>query len=151
MSNKRNIELFIVDVFVAIKKVDNYTIRFNNPSDFQHSSLHWDATMRQLEIIGEALNKLLDDKKFKLIAPSYFRKIVNFRNAIAHGYFGIDLDEVWNIITHKLTVLNDDLKNLVKNSIDISEAIACEIEEYRLLEDMEIVKYLAFVLVEVEK
>jgi len=58
---------------------------------------------------------------------------------------------VWNIITHKLTVLNDDLKNLVKNNIDISEAIACEIEEYRLLEDIEIVKYLEFVLVEVEK
>jgi uncharacterized protein with HEPN domain len=88
MSNKieRDIELFIVDVFVAIKKINNYT------DDFQHSGLHWDATIRQLEIIGEALNKLLDDDKFKLIAPSYFR------NAIAHGYFGIDLDEVWNII-----------------------------------------------------
>ena len=51
MSNnkKRDIELFIVDIFVAIEKVKEYTQSFNNPSDFQHSSLHWDASMRQLE------------------------------------------------------------------------------------------------------
>jgi uncharacterized protein with HEPN domain len=125
MSNKfkRDIELFIVDIFVSIVKINDYTKVFENPNEFQHSSLHWDATMRQLEIIGEALNKLLEDEKFKSLAPSYFRKIVNFRNTIAHGYFGIDLDEVWNIITNKLEILNNDLKNLVKDNIDISDAI----------------------------
>ncbi len=144
MSNKkkRDIELFIVDIFVAIEKLKEYTQPFSNSNDFQHSSLHWDASMRQLEIIGEALNKLLEDDKFNSLAPSYFRKIVNFRNSIIHGYFGIDLDEVWNIITEKLEILKDDLTLIVKDNINLEEAILSEIEEYKSLNDINIVKYL---------
>ena len=144
MSNKkkRDIELFIVDIYVAIEKIKEYTQPFNNPNDFQHSSLHWDASMRQLEIIGEALNKLLEDDKFNSLAPSYFRKVVNFRNSIVHGYFGIDLDEVWNIITEKLEILRADLTLIVKNNINLEEAILSEIEEYKNLNDINIVKYL---------
>ena len=51
-NKKRDIELFIVDIFVAIEKIREYTQSFNDPSDFQHSSLHWDASIRQLEIMG---------------------------------------------------------------------------------------------------
>ena len=144
MSNKkkRDIELFIVDVFVAIQKIKEYTKTFDNPNDFQHSSLHWDATIRQLEIIGEALNKLLEDDKFNSASPSYFRKIVNFRNNIVHGYFGIDLDEVWNVVTGNLDKLRIDLNNIIKDNIDITEAVLCEIEEYKNLNDVNIVKYL---------
>jgi len=144
MSNKkkRDIELFIVDILVAIEKIKEYTKPFDNANDFQHSSLHWDASMRQLEIIGVALNKLLDDDKFNSLAPSYFRKVVNFRNSIVHGYFGIDLDEVWNIITQRLKILQTDITSIVQDSIDISEAIQCEIEEYKNLNDINIVKYL---------
>jgi len=141
-SKKRDIELFIVDIFVAIEKIKEYSNPFTNPSDFQHSSLHWDASMRQLEIIGEALNKLLEDEKFNLLAPNYFRKVVNFRNSIIHGYFGIDLEEVWNIITEKLEVLRVDLLLIVKDNINLEEAILCEIEEYKELNDINIVKYL---------
>jgi uncharacterized protein with HEPN domain len=144
MSNnkKRDIELFIVDIFVAIEKIKEYAQPFNNPSDFQHSSLHWDASMRQLEIIGVALNKLLEDENFNSLAPSYFRKVVNFRNSIVHGYFGIDLDEVWNIITEKLEILKADLTLIVKDNINLEDAILCEIEEYKSLNDINIVKYL---------
>ena len=144
MSNKkkRDIELFIVDIFVAIQKIKEYTKTFDNPNDFQHSSLHWDATIRQLEIIGEALNKLLEDDKFNSDSPSYFRKIVNFRNNIVHGYFGIDLDEVWNVVTGNLDKLKIDLNNIIKDNIDITEAVLCEIEEYKNLNDINIVKYL---------
>jgi len=144
MSNKkkRDIELFIVDILVAIEKIKEYIRPFDNPNDFQHSSLHWDASMRQLEIIGEALNKLLEDDKFNSLAPSYFRKVVNFRNSIVHGYFGIDLDEVWNIITQRLNILQIDINSIVKDNIDISEAVLYEIEEYKNLNDINIVKYL---------
>lgn len=139
---KRDIELFIVDIFVSIQKIKEYTSSFNNPNDLLHSSLHWDATIRQLEIIGEALNKLLEDEKFNALAPEYFRKVVNFRNNIVHGYFGIDLDEVWNVITVHLDILKNDIENITKNNIDIQDAIESEIEEYEQLNDVKIVKYL---------
>jgi uncharacterized protein with HEPN domain len=141
-NKKRDIELFIVDIFVAIEKIREYTQPFNNPSDFQNSSLHWDASIRQLEIMGVALNKLLEDDKFSSLAPSYFRKVVNFRNSIVHEYFGIDLEEVWNIITEKLGILKVDLTLIVKKNINLEDAILYEIEEYKSLNDINIVKYL---------
>jgi len=143
MSEKRDIKLFIVDVLVSIQKVKEYIQPFDNSSTFLHSSLHWDASMRKLEIIGEALNKLLEDENFNSLSPTYFRKIVNFRNTIVHGYFGIDVDEVWDIVTNKLQILEDDLLGIVENNIDITDAISCEIEEYKNLNDINIVKYLS--------
>ncbi|WP_428738386.1 HepT-like ribonuclease domain-containing protein [Sulfurimonas sp.] len=139
---KRDIELFIVDTFVSIQKIKGYVAPFHNPNDLLHSSLHWDATIRQLEIIGEALNKLLEDEKFKANSPEYFRKIVNFRNNIVHGYFGIDLDEVWNVITVHLDILENDMKKILKNNIDIKDAVESEIQEYTKLADETMVKYL---------
>ena len=98
--------------------------------------------MRKLEIIDEALNKLIDDDEFSTLAPSYFRKVVNFRNSIVHGYFGIDLDEVWDIVNTKLEILNNDLYKIIKNNIDLKDAIYTQIDEYKNLNDVLIVKYL---------
>ncbi len=143
MSKKqRDLELFIVDIFVAIKKIEEYTKNFDDKEDFRQDSLHWDATIRQLEIIGEALNKLLEDENFSKTSPKYFRKVVNFRNVIAHGYFGIDLDEVWDVLTIKLNFLNDDLANIVKDYINLTLAIESEIKQYTKLNDMKIVDFL---------
>jgi len=137
----RDLELFIVDVFVALYKIKEYTKTFENAQDFSHSSLHWDASIRQLEIIGESLNYLLDDEKFTSHAPKYFRKIVNFRNVIIHGYFGIDVDEVWDVIEVKLTELDRDLLEIIKY-IDISHALKFEIKSYIDNDDKELVIYL---------
>ena len=144
MSKKkqRDIELFIVDVFVAVHQLEKYSSTFTNGDEFRHSNLHWDASIRQLEIIGEALNKLLDNESFSRSAPVYFRKIVNFRNAITHGYFGIDVAEVWSVIKDKLIILEKDLKTIVKSRIDLRLAIETEVEEYMLLEDVALVKFL---------
>jgi uncharacterized protein with HEPN domain len=109
MSNRkfRDLALFVIDIFVAVHKIKEYIQPFKNENDFRHNSLHWDATIRQLEVIGEALNNLLDDDEFSALSPKYFRKVVNFRNTISHGYFGIDLDEVMVI---NLIALTDSKK-----------------------------------------
>ncbi len=144
MSSKkhRDIELFIVDVFVAIQKIKQYTCDFNDEEALRYSSLHWDATIRELEIIGEALNNLLDDDDFSSLSPSYFRKIVNFRNVIIHGYFGIDSAEVWSVITIHLDVLSEDLTQIVNGKVDLIMAIETQIIDYKKLKDEYILSYL---------
>ncbi len=139
---QRDIELFIVDILVAVRKIEEYIKEFDDKEEFRQDSLHWDATIRQLEIIGEALNKLLEDESFEKVSPKYFRKVVNFRNVIAHGYFGIDIDEVWNVLTQKLDMLDVDLRKIVKGGIDLTDAINSEISEYKRLDDNLIVKFL---------
>lgn len=143
----RDLALFIVDIFVAVHKIKEYTQPFANENDFRHNSLHWDATIRQLEVIGEALNNLLDDDDFSALSPKYFRKVVNFRNAISHGYFGIDLDEVWNVTHQHLPILIQDLQIIMnENRLNISDAIIASINEYTVLRDLAVVEYLKGIL-----
>lgn len=144
MSKKkqRDIELFIVDIFVAVDKIKRYTLKFNNAEDLRYDSLHWDATIRELEIIGESLNNLLEDDYFSQKAPKYFRKVVNFRNAISHGYFGIDEEEVWSIIKNRLDILIKDILHICENSINLNNGIEAQILDYKKLKDIDTVNFL---------
>lgn len=142
MPRKRNVELFILDVFISIYKIKTYTNSFSNGHDLQSNSLHWDATIRSFRIIDEAMNHILENEEFKALAPSYFRKIVNYKNIIVHGCFGNDSDEVWNIITSKLDNLNCDLYKIVTKHYDLNEAIQLTSEEYAQLNNKNVVEYL---------
>jgi uncharacterized protein with HEPN domain len=144
MSSKkpRDIELFAVDLFVAIHKIKSYTNTFTNGESLRHNSLHWDATIRELELIGEALNNLLENERFSAAAPSYFRKVINFRNAIVHGYFGIDEEEVWDIVTEKLDLLAEDMTAICKETLNLNEAIESQIVEFEKFNDVKTVEFL---------
>ena len=127
MSDKRCVELFIVDVFVAIWKIKLYTKGISSADNLLHDEIRWDATIRNLEIIGEATNNILKDDRFAQLSPKYFRKVVNFRNMISHGYFGISQEEVWNIITEKLDILESDMKKIALEHYNLTEAIGEEL------------------------
>ena len=61
-------------------------------------------------------------------------------------YIGMQLsdniDEVWNVITLHLEILENDISSIIKDNINIQDAIESEIEEYKQLNDLKIVKYL---------
>lgn len=141
-TKKRHLELFIVDIFIAIYNIKRYTDSFENGVALQSSSLHWDATIRSFEVIGEALNHLLLDEHFLKVSPAYFRKIVNFRNVIIHSYFGIDADEVWDIIDHKITDLHQDLLEISMNHFDLKEAIHLSLVEKQIIHEMHTTSFL---------
>ncbi len=123
----RDAGFYIVDIFIAIFKIKQYTKHFNSAEDFKWSFLEWDASLRELEIIGEAVKNLIN----KGILPNKeYRKIVDFRNIITHAYFGIDENEVWQVITNKLDVLYNQLKNTIKEQgINIDKVIDFAIKE----------------------
>lgn len=136
--SKRDISLYIVDIYIAINKIQRYTQKFTSAEELKWSELEWDATIRELEIIGEATNKLI---KLEVLKNDKYRKIVDFRNIIAHGYFGIDEDEVWSVIKDKLTLFFLELQNLVtEKNIDIKDAISYSINEN--FKNKEIVEFL---------
>jgi uncharacterized protein with HEPN domain len=68
--------------------------------------------MMQFVIIGEMISKLDDSFKDKHSTIPW-QKIKDFRNIIAHNYFGIDADEIWEIITIKIKPLKKDIENLI--------------------------------------
>jgi len=124
--SERDITLYIVDILLAINKIERYTDQFNNAEEFLHSELEWDASIRELQIIGDATSIIL---KHQLIDNSY-RRIVDFRNQITHGYFGIDEQIVWDVITKKIQQFKIDLMQVTKlNKINLTDAIESAIKE----------------------
>jgi uncharacterized protein with HEPN domain len=63
-----------------------------------------DAVVRNLEIIGEAVKNLPDDVR-DLRPEIEWKKVARFRDVIAHHYFKIDYDRVWNITQTKIPEL----------------------------------------------
>lgn len=136
MSDRDN-TLYIVDILIAINKIKRYTEKINSADELLHSELTWDAVIRELQIIGDASSKLL---KYNIIDNEY-RRIVDFRNIIVHGYFGIDHEIVWDIISSKLKNYNTDLSNIIKKkNINLKDAIDSAIIENSFNEN--IIKFL---------
>ncbi len=69
---------------------------------------------RELEIIGEAMNRILliDDE----ISITNARRIVDLRNRVIHGYDKVDDAIIWGILQRHLAPLKKDVARLLESS-----------------------------------
>lgn len=110
MSN--NITLNLNALIESIEKIELYSKDFGDADTFYHDQKSFDASMMQFVVIGEIISRL--DENFKISHVEIpWQKIKDFRNIIAHDYFGIDADEIWDIINNKLLPLKSDIKKLI--------------------------------------
>ncbi|MEC4003090.1 HepT-like ribonuclease domain-containing protein [Flavobacterium sp. SUN052] len=72
------------------------------------------AVEREIEIIGEAMNKLL--KINPEIAISYSRIIVDLRNKVIHSYDSVDDILIWKIIMKDFPILLEEVKHLLNEN-----------------------------------
>ena len=112
--SKRKIEFFVVDILIAINKVKLYTKDAQNAEEFLHDEKSFDATMRELEIIGEASKHLLN----KNVLDKEWQIVVDFRNIIIHEYFGVDIDEIWEVVTSHLIEFEVEILKVI-NKVDM--------------------------------
>ena len=71
-----------------------------------------DAVVRNLEIIGEASRNIPVEIKEKY-QDIEWRKISDFRNILAHEYFGIDYEILWDIVATKLNPLQSKIQRIL--------------------------------------
>ncbi|MCG5531265.1 DUF86 domain-containing protein [Halorhodospira halochloris] len=112
MSDTRQREwLFYLDDMIDFAgKVLAYTEGLDQ-ADFVASSLTYDATLRNLELIGEAATHIPDEVRDE--HPEIpWRMIIATRNRLIHGYLGIDDDTLWSIIQDDVPRLLSQLKAL---------------------------------------
>ena len=133
----RDYNLFLFDILLSTKKIKIYTQKFTNANDFKFSMLEWDATLREFEIIGEATNYLIKANIFK----EDKRIIVDFRNILIHKYFGIDEEEVWQVIKN-LDILENEILDVIKiiDKTKIIENLKLEYKNQEILEYLEFLK-----------
>ena len=70
------------------------------------------AYVRSIEVIGEAVKQIPDTLRQKYPAIEW-RTIAGMRDRLIHGYFGIDYDIVWDVITNKIPALDNDIKQIM--------------------------------------
>lgn len=106
------VTLSLTSILEAIEKIENYTKEFSTADDFYYDEKSFDATMMQFVVIGEMISKL--DESFKKEHSNIpWQKIKGFRNIVAHNYFGIDADEIWDIIKNRIKPLKSEIEDLI--------------------------------------
>lgn len=96
----------------AIDRIIEYTLDFKSADDFNNDHLNFDATMMNFVVIGEMVDKLSEAFKKHNSQVEWIR-IKGLRNLVAHDYFGIDAEEVWQIIKNKIPNLKTEISKLL--------------------------------------
>ncbi len=106
------IKIWLYDILNAINEIESFFI--DKPKDFtayQNDLRTKRAVERNIEIIGEAMNRILN--KDALMQFNNARKIVDTRNRIIHGYDTVSDDIIWSIIIKYIPILKTEIQNLL--------------------------------------
>lgn len=95
-TSQREWRFYVDDMIDFAEKVLAYTDGIDQ-AGFVDSGLTYDATLRNLELIGEAATHIPDAVRAAHPAIPW-RMIIALRNRLIHGYLGIDDDTLWSII-----------------------------------------------------
>jgi len=101
---------YVDDMIGFVQKVIAYTEGLDR-NEFENRDLNYDATVRNLELIGEAATHIPDNIR-KAYQGIPWRQLIATRNRFIHGYLGIDKDTLWSIIQDDIPSLLPELQNL---------------------------------------
>ena len=105
---------WLFDIKMAVQEIDDYFL--DHPkvfSDYQANTLLKRAIERDLEIIGEAVNRILrKDQNFQL---NNAKQIIGLRNQIIHAYDNISDENIWAIVIKHIPQLKKEVNRLIDN------------------------------------
>jgi uncharacterized protein with HEPN domain len=104
-----NVRIWLYDILNALQEIDG----FLGAEQFTFATYQQDlrtkrAVERNIEIIGEALNRIFLRDETLII--SHARKIVDTRNRIIHGYDSVSDEIIWSIVINHLPVLKIEIE-----------------------------------------
>ena len=112
------VEKWLLDIQMAIDEIDSYFDDGNRDFFcFKQNKMRKRAIERNLEIIGEAINRILIKNPDIQIIDA--RKIVNLRNYVIHSYDSISDENIWAIIINHLPTLKKDIEKLISDQSKI--------------------------------
>jgi len=110
MENRINKLLY--DILSSVKNIEDYLGAEKRFEYYNNNSMLQDAVERNIEIIGEAMSKLLIIEPQIKITNS--RRRVDARNKIIHGYDEIENAQIWGIIINYLPTLKQEVEKLLE-------------------------------------
>lgn len=105
--------VYLRHILDAIATIEEYLLGVDEDK-FMDTRLIQDGVIRQIEIIGEAVRHVSKD-----IRDAYpeipWQDAAGMRDKLIHGYFGVDIEEVWNTARDDLPVLQEQVKRVLKD------------------------------------
>ena len=108
---RRETKKYLYDIQVSIDSIFEFLGKDSSLAQYKSDKLIRRAVERELEIIGEATNKLL--KIEPGINISNARRIVNLRNWVIHAYDNVDDTVIWGVIDKDLPLLKKQVNILL--------------------------------------
>lgn len=103
----------LLSIIETIEKILKYTADYATAEELYENDRDFDAAMMNFIVIGENVGKLSDALK-EVNQQIDWQKIYGLRNIIAHHYFGINVDIVWEIIQTDLPALKTNLQKIIE-------------------------------------
>lgn len=107
----RSIQKYLYDIQQSIDSINEYLGVKRDFLAYEENKLLRRAVERELEIIGEAANRLLQlDPEIPIMNA---RKIVDLRNFVIHGYDKVDNVIIWGVVSKDLPKLKKEVDALM--------------------------------------
>jgi uncharacterized protein with HEPN domain len=107
------IKTWLFDILSAIDEIESFFAdRQKKFAEYQKDTRTKRAIERNIEIIGEATNRIL--KYDENIVISNSRKIIDTRNRVIHGYDSISDETIWGIVVRHLPILKIEVQKLLE-------------------------------------
>lgn len=102
---------FILDIQSVIQEIETVKTKTNNNfNSFQSDIILQRAIERDLEIIGEAIRKIIEiDPSIKITSA---KNIIGLRNIISHAYDSVEPEMIWGIIQNNIPVLANEVNKM---------------------------------------
>lgn len=113
MENK-NRDLFrLAHILESTDKIERIANQVGSFENFQEKWIEQDAVIRNFEILGEAAIHISEETKAKYPEIAWY-KIRGMRNLIAHEYFGIRLETIWETAVDVVPVLKKQIQKIIE-------------------------------------
>ncbi len=100
-------------ILESISEIESYT-RETTLDTFLENSMMRFASVKQIEIIGEAANYLTEETKIKF-QNIQWRQIIGLRHILVHEYFGVDNKLIWQIIANDIPKLKLEILSILSS------------------------------------
>ena len=110
----RNWRLYIRDMIEFGEKVLSYTEGMDQAA-FLADTRTYDATLRNIELIGEAATHIPNEVR-DAHPEIEWRRIIGTRNRVAHGYLGMDDDVIWDVVRTDIPNLLPELRGMLSTA-----------------------------------
>jgi uncharacterized protein with HEPN domain len=105
----------LMGILDAVRAIEQYTAPFSSAENLFTSRVHFDATLMNFIVIGEMVDRISDEFKAANTDVDW-KNVKGLRNIIAHDYFGVDAEEIWQICKSRIPALKTEIEKALTSA-----------------------------------